>query len=52
LNIYELYGHKIEEYETLLAQMFKTLQLLRNIQSKSVEIDDVIIKENGWELKK
>ena len=51
MNIYELYGKQTEQLEQLSEGFIKTLELLRDIKDKKVNIKNVELSDGGWEIK-
>lgn len=52
MSIYERYGRKTEQLEQAMEQYLKTLSLLRAIKDGEVNIEDVNVLADGWEVKK
>ena len=50
MNIYELYGHRAEEFEELSVGYLSTLQLLRDLKSGDTELKDLVITDQGWSI--
>ena len=51
MNIYELYGRQTEKLEQAMGQLMKTLGLLKAIQDGKIDIKDVEVSPNGWQIK-
>lgn len=51
MNIYEMYGRKAEQCETLIGQFLATLDLLRQIHDGAVQPSQLVVTDKGWTLR-
>ena len=51
MNIYELFGHQAEQHQDAIDKFLKTLDLLRELKSGAIALNDVSVEGNGWNVK-
>jgi len=51
MNIYEMFGRQAEQTQQLRAFYDGTMKLLRDLENGKVMPEQILITDNGWELR-
>ena len=52
MDIYERYGRKTEQLERAIEKHLQTIGLLKSLKSGELTLDDVEVRDDGWEIKR